>query len=673
VTKRKKSSILLICLLSLTLMPNLILKTEVNSYPPYFFYISILCPNTNPARNEAANLMIGRLQELGIGIEIFDHTGWSQISPRTWGHSYPIPPYSDGGFDILFVGYGWGFDFDPTGLFHTQSIVPDGDNFYQYSNPEMDWAINNYTQTFELEDRVQWAEKIQEILYEDNPSLPIYSPLDVFSYDPNLVSSSWDPLLWYMDYQSMENWTIPGQTNFTYACPADFEDFHPYKTESVYDARWTNQIYCSLIERSSSISYNNSFAPYLAKNYTSVDGLTYNIHIKPDAKWADGHVLNASDVEYSFKLIIDPDLGSSDYSYLQEYLIDTSVSIISEFELEITFQKFIFTQENNLAIPLIPKHIWQSIDPLDHGSQAATWATDDILDSNLFGAGPYYLEDYNETLDFIHLKRNDYFDDWTGIVPYFEDLYFEFWSTKESALSALAAGDLDMIDTNFAPTIDEIPGGVNYELVPAPGIQEMAFNCLHPIIGTGELCPIPGLESAKHIRRAINYMTPRDTIIHYYLNDLGVPGVTAWSQSTIGFDDSLEYVKYNETKAREYMELAGYNYTIPAPTPTPTPTPTSPWTRPDITDPDNDKPLGLYIGLPLGIVSLVAIVVPVSIVTVRKKRRKGLQETEVVKTIKGKIEDLRKKLEKAIDPDEIVKLSEAIDKLTQTLKNIKNE
>jgi hypothetical protein len=41
----------------------------------------------------------------------------------------------------------------------------------------------------------------------------------------------------------MENWSITGQTEFHYATPADFEDFHIYKYESVYDAQWLSQIY----------------------------------------------------------------------------------------------------------------------------------------------------------------------------------------------------------------------------------------------------------------------------------------------------------------------------------------------------------------------------------------------------------------------------------------------
>lgn len=57
----------------------------------------------------------------------------------------------------------------------------------------------------------------------------------------------------------------------------------------------------------------------------------------------------------------------------------------------------------------------------------------------------------------------------------------------------------------------------------------------------------------------------------------------------------------------------------------------------------------------------------------KQKTKVSSEETEVEKTIKGKMEDLRKKLEKSIDTDEIVKLSEAIDKLNQTLKKMKEE
>ncbi|MHA1828948.1 MAG: hypothetical protein ACTSX6_09920, partial [Candidatus Heimdallarchaeaceae archaeon] len=106
------------------------------------FSINLLSPNTSPARNQWSLLMEQQLPKIGIGIAFHESTGWGNIAPRTW--SYPlidydyIPTYDKGGFDILFVGWSWGLDWDPTGLFDTASLVPNGDNFYQYINPVWD-------------------------------------------------------------------------------------------------------------------------------------------------------------------------------------------------------------------------------------------------------------------------------------------------------------------------------------------------------------------------------------------------------------------------------------------------------------------------------------------------------------------------------------------------------
>jgi uncharacterized Zn finger protein (UPF0148 family) len=47
-------------------------------------------------------------------------------------------------------------------------------------------------------------------------------------------------------------------------------------------------------------------------------------------------------------------------------------------------------------------------------------------------------------------------------------------------------------------------------------------------------------------------------------------------------------------------------------------------------------------------------------------------ESPMTKTISTKIETLRKKIEETDDPDEIIKLSEAIEKLHNTLKSLEN-
>ena len=530
--------------------------------PGPFFSVSLMAPATCPARNQWASVMVEELPKIGIGIDVFDHTGWAQISSRTWGYPgpYPIPQYSEGGFDILFVGWGWGLDLDMKGLFDTPSIPPIGDNFYQYSRPEMDWAIGNYSNSYLAEERIYWAEKIQEYLYEDVPSATIIYPVNLFPHDPNLDNSSWSPLLWETSYQDMANWSIPGQTEFHYAAPADFEDFHTMKTESVYDAQWTQQIYGGMVERTSVAPYNNTYGPYGAISFSSANGINYSVQLDPNLVFADGTTCNASDVEYSYDLLINPAFGQPDFGFFSKYIDNRTIKIISEYELQVDFlQSYIF-QNSNLGVDILPKHIWESILPGDHENQAVTWAAHDTLDSNLMGIGPYYLHDYEGTNGVIHLKANPYWTDWGGhTAQNFTDIFFEFWSNKEGAISALVTGNVDMIDSQFSPQISEIPASVKYTLVNSPGSQEMAFNTLHPIFGTGELCPISSPESGKHLRKAMSHIIPRQMIIDEIVRGLATPGITPWPPGTIGADETLKPYEYNRTLALRHMELAGYD------------------------------------------------------------------------------------------------------------------
>ena len=120
------------------------------------------------------------------------------------------------------------------------------------------------------------------------------------------------------------------------------------------------------------------------------------------------------------------------------------------------------------------------------------------------------MDDYDGTNQIIHLERNDYFDDWSGVTPNFDDIYFEFYANKEGALSALATGAVDMVDSQFSCQLDEIADlpGVVYELVEDPGTQEMGINMEHPYLGTGELM--------SNSRRSIRLNTSEKQLATWY-------------------------------------------------------------------------------------------------------------------------------------------------------------
>lgn len=543
-------------------------QTVKAANPPPFFSISVLAPNSNPARNQWATIMVEQLPKIGIGVDVFDHTSWGQIYPRTWDYPgpYPIPSYAEGGFDCFFVGWSWGLDWDPTGLYDSPSVTPDGDNTYQYMNPLMDFAIYNYTQSFDVNDRIYWAEQIQALLYDEMPAATIEYDLNHFVSNPALTG--WSPMLWSTDYQPMENWTIVGDTELHYATPANLVDFHPYQYESVYDAEWLRQIYNGMIERYESLDYQ--YGPRLAASWDTSDFMNYTIELRPGVCWSDGTPLTSSDVEFSYKLQIAPAFANPDFSFWSGYLRNNSVQIIDADSLKISFKKTYVFQEGNLALDLVPKHIWDVIDEADMEQQAIDWASSDP--TKFVGAGPYTMEDWDATNEIMTLTRNTHFVDWSGITPYFDKIYIERYSNKEGALSALASGAVDLVSCYFSPLESDVPTGMKSELIAAPGTQEMAFNCLHPWIGTGELCPISDPDSGKYIRQAISHIIPREIICSEILEGLAEPGVTPMPNVAIGWDPTLLPHEYSIEIAKGLMELAGFEYPPEPTSPTPTET-----------------------------------------------------------------------------------------------------
>ncbi|NHJ87915.1 MAG: hypothetical protein FK734_20800 [Asgard group archaeon] len=556
ITKKSITFLTVYFCLGILLVPNNIPISACDIEP--FFSISILSPINGYSSNQNPLLFIYELPKIGIGVDVFDFTSWPIIVDRTWDYEgpYPIPPYEDGGFDILSISYVWGLYWEPDIIFDSQYLTPLGWNYYQYSNQEMDWVLNNYTLTQNYDDYLFWSNKAQEILYEDNPAIALIDHQELTAMDNELTG--FNGILWINEYQTMENWVIPEETEFHYAIPSTFDNFHIYKYDEDYDCRWLSQIYTGLMKRSDESEDKLQFLPHIASSIESTDGMNYTVTLNPNVRFADGIQLNASDIKYSYDLVLTYPFYANDYLQLSNSLSPQSITIINEFELKFSFNKPYVFQDKFLAIPILPKHIWQNIDYSQQESQALTWASSSP--DKLVGTGPYYLENY-VTDTTVHLKRNDYYDDWTGITPYFEDIYFDSYANKESAISALANQQIDMIDPDYGLFFDELPASnCKYDLSSNSRVDEFSINNLHPFIGTGESCPISSPESGKHVRKAMSYIFPRERVVNDYLDGLAKPAVTVCPQSSPCYNSTLQFDEYSIELAKAEMELAGFIY-----------------------------------------------------------------------------------------------------------------
>ncbi|MCE7745094.1 MAG: hypothetical protein GPJ52_08185 [Candidatus Heimdallarchaeota archaeon] len=568
-TKIKKYIIIVVILSSLVVLTN---NTEgcIGNvrvlYPPPYFHINILCLDTEPMRNVWAEIIANELRKIGIGVNSIESLSYEEIAQRTWDYDgpYPIPTHAEGGYDLLFIDRNWDLDIDMKGLFDTPSWSPTGDNIYQYSSPEMDWAIGNFSQAFVLADKIQYAHDIQALLYEDLPAITILYNYAFYYMTENITGIN--PLLWYKKAETMAKWEHPVKSNLSYGTYDLFKNFHPLKNihpttcrrnqESI-DLQWLNQIYSSLVKRESSSPYNGYIVPFIATDFYSDDGFNYTVNLDSKAKWADGITLNATDVKYSFDLFEN----MTGYSYgadpIEWNLYD--VEILDEFQVKIEFLQGYVYQSSQLELPLLPYHIWKEINYEDHEEYAKNWTVNHP--EKMFGAGPYKLESLDEVNKVIHLTKNPYYKNLTNADdPVLEDIYFVSVPTKEEAMSELATGRIDMVDYGFFtyPEEFDIP---NLQMKFALNLQseEIAINVKHPFL-SGTLAPISSEDSGKYLRKAISHIIPRNHLIITTLNDFAEPGITPWPVNHFMADEDLEPYEYNPDTSIQNSEFAGFVY-----------------------------------------------------------------------------------------------------------------
>ena len=157
---------------------------DYNTRKTSFFNITVLAPNTNPARNEWSNLWQYELSRIGVGVKSYENVGWDIIAPRTFSYknteltttNYDVPLYDDSGYDVLFVGYGWALDWDPTGQYEYDSRRPLGGNFYNYNNETLTELVANYSKETDVTKRTAVAVDIQNHFKDQLPVVPILYP-----------------------------------------------------------------------------------------------------------------------------------------------------------------------------------------------------------------------------------------------------------------------------------------------------------------------------------------------------------------------------------------------------------------------------------------------------------------------------------------------------------------
>ena len=359
-----------------------------------------------------------------------------------------------------------------------------------------------------------------------------------------------------------------------------------------------------------------SVFPALATNVTSSpNGLDWNVQLRHGVLFQSGVEVTSDDFVWSRWMLFNPksrstfqssDLGNViDFTFLNgtTVTIDNRASAdepvrhgwwkaVDRYSLQIHLsQPYPFTREVYTGILsfLYPKHIlekfpletWETQPFSTARSYTYTWDTAKYGGTGSYtavgpvGAGPYYMESYNFTTNVAALKKFHQYWNATGLEALgqfsVETYRIVVIPDKQQALQAMRNGTVDEMDTYWydlsgsdLPTLKSM--GISVIVAPNPFFwRELGFNMRHPVLGTGvdtplgKINPSMAAEAARHVRKAISHLIPRDQIVNEMMGGVGVPMASFLSPSWgAWYNKDLKPDSYDNNTAAAELRAAGY-------------------------------------------------------------------------------------------------------------------
>lgn len=480
----------------------------------------------NPPRHDAINLTAGELGKMGLDMN---------VEVLEWGTLYNRVSKE---YNYSFATWHTFFTVDP-GLelfnnFHSQFTGPAEGNYAGYENDEVDKLLEQQLAESDPEKRKDQLWKLQDILMDEVPRMPITQmPATAVYYAPSV--GNWQAnISGFNSYYTMVNLEMKnGETELKGYWPETLstmnvlghndENKHTYQFNVMYDKL---------------IQFDSDFKPapdiQLAQDWERVDDKTMRYTIRGDHTFHDGESLTAEDVAFTFNYIKENEIPLFS---LQNQYID-SAEATDDTTVEITMAKSLgpFNTIVGSQIPILPKHKWEG------RSNPSQMSIDKPV-----GSGPLQFDYWDKGSEF-GLKR---FDDHFSPVD-FEKRFWRVIPESSTVWNLLKKGELNYepfgrIDRNLAK---------NRELdqIGFKSVQATSHWMFTPNERKEALDKVP-------VRKACVNAIPRTPIVKQLLFGIPEPGFNVVSKA-FGTLHNPNVTTYEESvdKGKQRLKEAGYKY-----------------------------------------------------------------------------------------------------------------
>jgi len=192
--------------------------------------------------------------------------------------------------------------------------------------------------------------------------------------------------------------------------------------------------------------------PWLAEEWTvSPDERRYEITLRANLTFSDGHPLTADDVVFTFRAVYDPKVQSPLADAMTVGGKPIEVAALDARRVVLTFPSAFVPGLRLLQnLPVLPKHVLEPA--LLAGTFAAAWGVSTPPDQ-IVGAGPFVMKEHEPGQRLVFERNKKYWrvDDRGVALPYLDRLTVEIVPDQNAELLRLQAGQLDLVSSEIPP------------------------------------------------------------------------------------------------------------------------------------------------------------------------------------------------------------------------------
>lgn len=263
------------------------------------------------------------------------------------------------------------------------------------------------------------------------------------------------------------------------------------------------------------------------------EGRLLRFTLRRDIRWTDGKPLTAHDVEFTFKLMVDPNTPTA---YAEDYLAVKEFRRTGDYSFEARYDKPFARSLVTWAHAILPKHILEREDLLK-----TKYSRQPV------GAGPYVLKEWIPGDRLVLQANADYFEG----RPYIDEVVMRIIPDQSTQFMELGAGNLDTISLSPQQYLYQTkgPGWTDnfrkFQYV-ASAYSYLGYNLKSPLF------------SDVRVRQAINHAIDKDEIVRGVLSGLGQAANGPYKPGTWAYNARIPANEFDQDKAQRLLAQAGW-------------------------------------------------------------------------------------------------------------------